>query len=116
MGKNNKIDIICPLYNASSYIESLNKSLLMQKNVNINEIKYILTESSDDTEKILKKNKIEYKKIKKCCFSHSLVREEAGMESNSDILVFITQDVVVEDNKWLYNLTKDINDDIVAFN
>lgn len=114
MKKINKIDIICPLYNAESYIENLNKSLLMQKDVKINEIKYILTESSDNTEKILKKNKIKYKKIKKCCFSHSLVREEAGMKSNSDILVFITQDVVIEDDKWLYNLTKDISDDIVA--
>ncbi len=36
------------------------------------------------------------------------------MESNSDILVFITQDVVIEDDKWLYNLTKDIKGDVVA--
>lgn len=103
-----KIDIICPLYNAEKYIDKLHASFLKQKQVNINEIKYILTESMDNTEKILKMKKIKYKKIPKRSFSHSLVREEAAMGSSSDILVFVTQDVVIEDDLWLYNLTKDI--------
>ena len=108
------IDIICPLYNAQNYIPNLHKSLLKQKNVKINKIRYILTESNDGTEDYLKKNKIGYKKINKEEFSHSLVREKEALESNADLLVFITQDVIIEDDKWLYNLTKDINDDIVA--
>ncbi len=112
--KKKKVDIICPLYNASSFIANLDASLKRQKDVDINEIKYILTESSDDSEKVLKKLKIKYEKIKKCCFSHSLVREKAGMASKADVLVFITQDIVIEDDKWLYYLTKDISDDIVA--
>ncbi len=102
------IDIICPLYNAEKFIDKLHISLLKQKLVKINEIKYILTESKDGTEKYLKKNQIKYKKICKKDFSHSLVREQAAMDSVADILVFITQDIVIEDNKWLYNLTKDI--------
>lgn len=104
------VDIICPLYNASNYIESLHKSLLKQKKVKINKFRYILTESNDDTEEYLKQNKISYKKIKKEEFSHSLVREKEALESNSDIVVFITQDVVIEDEFWLYNLVKDIDD------
>ena len=44
------IDIICPLYNAENDIERLNRALLKQKNVKINEIKYVLTESKDNTE------------------------------------------------------------------
>ena len=114
MTKANKIDIICPLYNASNYIEKLDKSLKKQKNVKINKIRYVLTESSDDTEKVLKKLKIDYKKIKKCCFSHSLVREKETLESKADILVFITQDIEIDDDLFLYKLTKDINDEIVA--
>lgn len=110
-----KIDIICPLYNAINYIENLHKSFLKQKKVNINNIKYVLTESNDGTEDYLKKNNINYKKIKKEEFSHSLVRENAAFESIADIVVFVTQDVVIEDDLWLYYLTKDINDkDIVA--
>lgn len=49
------IDIICPLYNAEQYIEELHKSILKQKNVRLNSINYVLTESKDNTEHILKK-------------------------------------------------------------
>ena len=56
------IDIICPLYNAENEIENLHKMLLKQKMVEINEIRYILTESQDKTENILKELKIKYKK------------------------------------------------------
>ena len=108
------IDIICPLYNAESYIESLHESLIKQENVNILNIKYVLTESSDNTEKYLKNNHLNFKKIKKDEFSHSLVREKAAFESNADIVVFITQDIEIKDRKWLYNLTRDLNADIIA--
>ena len=104
------IDIICPLYNAENYIESLHKSLLMQKKVKINKFRYILTESNDNTEEFLINNKINYRKIKKKEFSHSLVREKEALESNSDVVVFITQDIVIKDDLWLYNLVKDIDD------
>lgn len=109
------VDIICPLYNASNYIKELHNSLLKQKNVKINNFRYVLTESKDNTKDYLIKNNINYRKIKKEEFSHSLVREKEALESNSDIVVFITQDVVIEDELWLYNLIKDIDDsNIVA--
>ena len=104
------IDIICPLYNASEYIESLHESLLQQKNVKINKIKYILTESNDNSEEILKDNKYEYKQISKKEFSHSLVRENAAKESKADIICFISQDIVIEREDWLEKLVKPIID------
>ena len=107
------IDIICPLYNAENDIENLHKSLIKQKNIEINEIKYILTESKDNTEEKLNELNLEYKKIKKEDFSHSLTREEAAFESKADILVFITQDIIIEREDWLYNLTKDIENGTV---
>ena len=76
------IDIICPLYNAENYILDLNKNILKQKNVNISNVKYLLTESCDNTEKILQDNKLDYKIIKKTEFSHSLVREKAASDLN----------------------------------
>lgn len=102
------IDIICPLYNAEVYIRKLHASLLQQVQVNINKIFYILTESSDKTEQILKKEEIEYEKIQKKDFSHSLVREKKAFESKADILVFISQDIVIRDASWLYELVKPI--------
>ena len=108
------IDIICPLYNAENDIENLQKSLLMQKNVTINKVIYILTECKDKTEKILIDLHIPYKKIKKEEFSHSLTRENAAFESEADIVVFITQDVKIKRDDWLYFLTKDIANGQVA--
>lgn len=104
------IDIICPLYNAENYILNLNESLKKQKKVDIKNIIYVLTESKDRTEEILKENKIKYKKILKNEFSHSLTREKEAMNSNADIICFVTQDVVIEDDMWLYYLTKNIMD------
>ena len=103
-----KIDIICPLYNAEDYIINLDKSLKKQKKVSINSIIYVLTESKDNTEKILKENNIKYKKIKKSELSHSLTREKEAMNSKADIICFVTQDVVIESDLWLYYLTKNI--------
>lgn len=107
------VDIICPLYNAENDIENLHKSLLMQKDVKINEIKYILTESNDNTEKKLKELEINFEKIKKEEFSHSLTREKAAFDSKADIVAFITQDVKIKRDDWLYYLTKDIIDGTV---
>lgn len=109
------IDIICPLYNAEQYIGSLHESLLKQKNVKINKIMYILTESDDNTENILKKNKLNFTKIKKQDFSHSLVRENAAKKSKADIICFISQDIVIEKNDWLEKLVKPIiNNEVEA--
>lgn len=107
-----KIDIICPLYNAEKDIENLHNSLLIQKNVDVNKINYILTESKDNTENKLNELNVKYKKIKKEEFSHSLTREQSAFESEADILVFITQDVRIKKDDWLYNLTKDIEENI----
>ena len=108
-----KIDIICPLYNAEEHIENLHINLLKQKKVDINHIRYVLTESNDNTEKKLNELNIEYKKIKINEFSHSITREKEAFESNADILVFITQDIKIKRDDWLYNLTKDISNGIV---
>ena len=105
-----KISIICPLYNAENYIEDLYFNIKKQKDVSIADIRFILTESSDNTEEKLKKLECNYKKISKNEFSHSLVREKAGFEAKGDILVFITQDIKIVDEYWLYYLTKDIID------
>lgn len=103
------VDIICPLYNAEKYIENLHKSILKQENVNLNNIRYILTRGKDNTEEILRKlDNCIYTVIEPKDFSHSLTREQEAFKSDADILVFITQDVVIEKTDWLYNLTKDI--------
>ena len=102
------ISIICPLYNAEKYIEKLNKSILKQKIEWDFEIKYILTESNDNTESILKRLGAKYRLIRKEEFSHSLCREKEIYNSDADIVVLITQDIVIKNDIWLFNLVKDM--------
>lgn len=102
------VDIICPVYNGEDCILELDKSIKKQKNVKINSIKYAVTESKDNTEKILEDNNIDYIKIKKEEFAHSKTREKVARICNADIIVFITQDIIIEREDWLYNLTNPI--------
>ena len=108
-----KVEILCPLYNAEKYIENLNKNINKQKNVEF-KVRYLLTESIDNTKQILDKNNLKYDLIKKEDFSHSLTRENAAKKSKADVIVFVTQDVEIESEYWLYNLVKDIIDKKVA--
>lgn len=99
-----KVNIICPLYNAEHYILNLHKSLLNQEIDCLVNIYYILTESNDKTEDMLKDINANYEVIKYHEFSHSLTRERAAMKCNGDIIVFITQDIIIERNDWLKKL------------
>ena len=110
-----KVEIICPLYKAANYVLDLHNSLLSQKNVQISKISYVLTESTDDTEKILKEHDIAYTLIKEKEFSHSLTRESIALSSDSDIVVFVTQDIKPANENWLSNLISPIvNGEVVA--
>lgn len=104
------VEIICPLYNAEQYIEDLDKSFKMQKNVEIKKISYILTKSKDNTEQILKEMNAQYYIVEPQNFSHSLSRENVAMKSNADILVFVTQDISIRADDWLEKLVKPIID------
>ena len=103
-----EIEIICPLYNAEKYIKQLDESIRKQKNVKIKQITYLLTECSDNTENILKEISANYLIIKKEEFSHSLTREKQALKSDSDILVFITQDIEIRNTDWLEKLVNPI--------
>jgi rhamnosyltransferase len=53
---------------------------------------------------MLKEIGASYKKISKNEFSHSLTRENAAKKCTGDIIVYITQDVIIESDNWLYEL------------
>ncbi len=99
-----KIEVICPLYNAENYLINLHQSILKQKTEDEIVVNYVLTESTDNTEQLLIDNSLNYQKVKKEEFSHSLTREIMAKNSDADIIVFITQDVNIEREDWLNNL------------
>ncbi len=112
--KYKNLSIICPLYNAEEHFPKLHNALSSQKNVNIIEYKYILTDSSDKTEHLLQKSRIDYKKIKPEDFSHSLTREKAALSAKGDIIIFLTQDIEIRDPYFLDKLTQSIGEDKVS--
>lgn len=108
------VDIICPLYNAEKYIKNLHESILKQEKVEIKNIRYVVTKGNDNTEEILKKiGNCIHSVIEPTEFSHSLTREKEAFRSDADILVFITQDIIIERADWLYNLIKNIQNNEV---
>lgn len=98
------VDIICPLYKAENYIKSLTESFYKQKDVEIKNIRYILTDTKDGSEEILNELGLTFSKIEPKDFSHSLTRETEALKSDADILVFVTQDVDIQSDVWLKNL------------
>lgn len=103
-----RIDIICPLYNAQGCLKDLHRSLLMQEGAEIGSIRYALTRSKDNTEKILQELGADYTLVEPQDFSHSATREMMAKKCSGDIIVFISQDVKIQRTDWLHRLTKDI--------
>lgn len=104
-----KISIICPLFKAEKYIDKLHESILMQEDIELIEVKYLLTDTGDGLEnkiKVLDYASCDVVKVEE--FSHSLTRENAAMNAKGEIIVFISQDIIIQDRKWLYKFVKPI--------
>lgn len=108
------IDILCPLYNAGEDFEMLMKGINAQKDVEVKNIIFPVTESSDNTLELAKSvpNAI-IMEVKKGEFSHSLTRERAMRLATSDVVIFMTQDVFLSDSHALKELAESINGNII---
>lgn len=103
-----KVSIICPLYNAEKYLIDLYNNIITQKINQEVELLFVLTESKDKSENILQELKLKYEKVKPEEFSHSRTREFMASKATGDIIVFISQDVIMKNKHWLNNLVKPI--------
>jgi len=101
-----KVSVICPLYKGEAYVENLHRSLLRQAGDFSLSIKYVVTMvSNDKTKDVLERLGADYRIIAPEEFSHSLTREQEAFEADGDVVVFITQDIIIRDEKWLQKLT-----------
>lgn len=111
-----KVDVVCLLYQATEYIDGFLQRLKGQKGVELANVVFPITEGDND-DVIIKK--IEefggvWFKVKKEEFSHSLVRENAIFNyCKSDVVIMMSQDVVLEDERSIFNLAKEINAETV---
>ncbi len=111
-----KTDIVCPLYNADDYIDSLILGLQNQKDVEYGTVVFAVTEEGDTT---LVRSKIEaagynWFSVEKKEFSHSLTREKAVFDyCSGDVVVMLSQDVKLKDNFSVSILASQISDEVV---
>lgn len=107
-----KVSVICPVYNGEIYLKKLFEKVRQQENIDFIEIIAPVSKSSDNS---LKEAELYADIVYEVdSFNHGKTRHEAALKANGDYLVFITQDIMPVDNFWLYNLIKDLNEDVIA--
>lgn len=115
MDKLPKISIIIPTRNAEVYIENL-LGRLLEQTIKPLEIIVIDTNSKDKTREICEENKlVKFIHINDGEFDHGGTRNVAAKEASGNILVFMTQDALPENEYFLEEIIKNLGeDDIVA--
>lgn len=107
-----RVSVICPIYNGESYLKNLFLKVREQENIDFIEIIAPVSKSNDNS---LKEAELYADIVYEVdSFNHGKTRHEAALKANGDYLVFITQDIMPVDNFWLYNLIKDLNEDVIA--
>ncbi len=99
-----RVSIIIPTLNAGAYMEKL-FSMLQAQDIKFLEIIIIDSSSGDNTVDIAKGFGAKTIVIPRHTFNHGKTRNMAAMEAQGDILVFMTQDALPQDNKLLRKLT-----------
>ncbi len=109
------VAVVIPTLNAQKHLEELLPSLKRQTLVP-SEILIVDSESEDQTEKVAKSFGARFVSIRRRDFNHGLTRTFAAKLTESDIVVFMTQDALPANEKALENLVLPLieHDDVAA--
>lgn len=108
-----KISVIIPTINCEKHISILINKLWNQTK-KPKEVIIIDSESDDDTCKIAKEQGAKVLEIKRKNFNHGRTRNIAVDNSTGDILVFLTQDALPNNEYFLEKLTNPLNDSLIS--
>ncbi len=112
-----RVDIVCPLYQADGYIDRFLEGLATQKEIEINNVIFAITDEGSDLTNVI--NRIDkegytYFTVPKEKFSHSLTREKAIREyCTQRIVIMMSQDVILRGKYAIRNLACAISGDVV---
>ena len=108
------ISIIIPTRNAEQYMDKLITKLINQT-IKPKEIIIIDTASKDKTKEICEQfDIVKFIPIKDGEFDHGGTRNRAAREASGDVLVFMTQDAIPEDENFLEELVKPLGKDQIC--
>lgn len=109
-----RLSVIIPTRNAEKYIKNLIDKLLSQK-LKPDEIIIIDTASKDNTRKICELYEaVKFIQIQDGEFDHGGTRNKAARLANGDVLVFMTQDAIPQNDDFLEELVKHLEEGISA--
>lgn len=114
-----EIDIVVPIYKKLEEIKNFFSKLPTQEGVKINKVIAPFTlcgndELDNQIREVLKENNAMSFELLQSEFSHSLTREKAIRDfCESEIVVLMSQDVVLNDKNSICNLVKNINGEVV---
>ena len=110
------VDVVCPIYGADGYIDTLIEGLKRQQGVTYGNVVFCITEEGDTAPV---KQKITdagytYFSVAKSEFSHSLTREEAIRQyCSSEVVIMVSQDVKLIDEGAIQALASAIDGEVV---
>ncbi len=108
-----KVSVIVPTRNGGKYLERLFKTLREQTFRPV-QILVVDSSSGDDTSSICEAFGADLIQIDAETFDHGGTRNLAASEAIGDIMVFMTQDALFENNECIKNLISPLRDPIVA--
>ncbi|MGL1902342.1 MAG: glycosyltransferase [Fibrobacterales bacterium] len=108
-----KISVIIPTYNAEPFLENQLKQLNKQT-IKIDEILIYDSSSKDRTVEIARSYNVDPTIVPQAEFDHGGTRTLAAKRAIGDILVFLTQDSVIFDDKTIENLVSGFQNEQVT--
>ena len=105
------IKVVILTYNAGAKFIQLMESIALQKGITFQDIYVIDSSSTDDTIGIAKKYKVTIKIIPKMEFGHGKTRAWAVEHLYADYIVFLTQDVILENATSIIDLCRPLQED-----
>ncbi|MFC5469662.1 glycosyltransferase family 2 protein [Cohnella suwonensis] len=108
-----RISVIIPTLNAAPY---LSKLLISLQNQSIKPYEIIVVDSTseDDSAEIARRMGTQVLTVTRGSFDHGRTRNYAASHAIGEVLVFITQDALPSDNRFLENLVQPFDDIDVA--
>lgn len=109
-----KVSVVIPTLNAAAFIKELLISLQKQT-VSVDEIVVIDSSSTDGTTSIVSTyGNVRIVVIPREDFNHGITRHKAFMETQGDIVCFLTQDALPSNERYLENLLQPFKNQDVA--
>ncbi len=106
------VSVVIPTLNAGVYLEAL-LTRLEEQTVSP-EVLVIDSSSTDGSLSIARSHNVRTISIKPADFNHGATRNLAVREASGDVIVFLTQDALPEDDRCIENLVKPLDDPQIA--